>query len=107
MTDNKTQLIQRINDDMRRALKDGEHTKINELRSLVARISNAEAVPITDQSHITATEVPRKELDLNQIQTIIMDEIHELQNALQQVGATTAYATELQEKITILQKYVQ
>jgi uncharacterized protein YqeY len=38
--------IERMQQDMRQALKDRERTKLDELRSLLARISNAEAIAL-------------------------------------------------------------
>lgn len=104
----KDQLIERISADMRTALKNKDLTTCDALRSLLARISSAEAVPLeeVEQTDSQVTELPRKELDVTQIQAVIIEEIHELQDALIHLDKSSRYAGDLQEKITAIQKYL-
>jgi hypothetical protein len=99
------------------AMKGRKSVEVSALRSLLARISNAEAVPVPDQTHMApgpiagagfgvgSTEVPRKQLSYADIQAVIQDEIQEAQAAKQQLDGSSAYAIELNQKIAILQAY--
>lgn len=105
MTDTRAdELVQRMNQDMRRAMQDNQPVTLNELRSLLAWISNAQAVPT--QNHQGETEVPRKVLTFNDIQEILAAEISELQEALNTVGKASPYGDELQRKIAVVKTYV-
>lgn len=99
-------LPEQISSDMRAAMKRRDATTANTLKSLLARISNAEAV---DSSHLDTTkitEVSRKQLSQSDIDSIIDAEIAELESALTQLGGSESnYKTELQEKITLISKY--
>ena len=104
MTDTRAdELVQRMNQDMRQALKNNQPITLNELRSLLAWISNAQAVPVVD--HPDATEVPRKTLTFDDIQEILAAEMSELQEALNTVGQTSPYSDELRGKIAVVEAY--
>lgn len=105
MTDSQAQsLFKQIQDDMRRAVKQGDRLASDELRSLLARISNAEAVDgvsVIDGS----TEVARRSLDIQDVQKIITDEIKEMQDVIDAIDSSSSYGQELQQKIKIISIY--
>lgn len=106
ITPSKDALLNTITTDMRQAMKSSDHVTLNELRSLLARIHNAEAVPVEEIHDVTLTEVARKELSIGEIQSIIHDELTELQETLNSINASSDYAIELKQKIAAIQKYV-
>jgi len=97
------ELTERISMDMRSAMKARDRTKAEALKALLARFSNAEAVP-TDQ-YRNDTEVARKSLALSDLYTILDDEINELQQAAEQFDRQSEYRVELEQKIAILMQY--
>lgn len=103
-------LIERMQQDMRQALKDRAHTKLDELRSLLARISNAEAVPVPSDMDMTqdvgSTEAQRKELSLADVHAIIIAEAHEIETTLQGIDEASDYAVQLREKLTVVRSYL-
>lgn len=110
-------LIATIKADLIAAMKAKEALDVSALRSLLARISNAEAVPAAQTtiettsriagagSGVGSTEAPRKQLSITEIREIIQDEIQEMQAARQQLDESSAYAVELSHKTDILLKY--
>lgn len=110
-------LIERINQDMRQAMKNREHIRLNELRSLLARISNAGAVTPEDDKveagspiagameGVGSTETPRKRLTLAEVRSIVLAEMHEIETVLEGLDKTSEYAAELREKIAAIRKY--
>ncbi len=111
------ELVEHIKHDMRNAMKDRDLMKLDELRSLLARISNAETVLVGSNMQdmqgriagasngVGSTEVERKQLTFTEIQMIVADEIHELEDALMRVDTKSEYATTLRKKLTIVRKY--
>lgn len=97
-------LVTRITQDMRQALKDKNRIKLDELRSLLTRINNAEA--ISPKEGDGNSEAPRKQLSLSDIHIIIHAELDEIEAALKEVDKTSEYAAELHEKATDIQKYL-
>lgn len=95
--------MSRIAEDMRTAMKNNNMTELRELRSLMARISNAEAVPIHSKN--TETEVPRRLLSLDDLKAIIEDEESEIQNTLLAINTDNEYTTELRKKLDVVQRY--
>lgn len=109
-------LIKRIQQDMRQALKDRERNALDELRSLLARISNAEAIAPPDAviggrvagaaQGVGSTEARRKQLSLADVRAIITAEAHEIESTLDGLDKTTDYATQLRGKLAVVQKYL-
>lgn len=104
-------LITHIQQDMRQAMKDGNRTIVSGLRSLLARISNAEAVTseATGYNHsagVGSTEAARKELTTTDIAAIIQDELDEINVTLHAIDASSEHATELRKKAEAIQKYI-
>jgi uncharacterized protein len=109
------ELVTRIKTDLVVAMKKRATTEVSALRALLARISNAEAVPPPDKSPIASsrvaaagvgsTEMPRKQLSYTDLQAVIQAEINEIQTAKQQLPETDPYAIELNQKLAILQSY--
>jgi len=109
-------LVGQIKLDMRTAMKEKDSIKLDELKSLLARITNAEAVPLTRverdrivgvTSGVGTTEIARKQLTLSETQSIIADEVRELEHALLGLDAKSEYAEILRNKLAVVQKYVQ
>lgn len=108
--------MRRMQQDMRQALKDRERNKLDELRSLLARISNAEAVAPPDTvmdgkmagaaEGVGSTEVPRKQLSLTEVHAIIVAEAHEIESSLLGIDKTSDYAAQLREKLVVTQGYL-
>ena len=96
-----------IQNDMREAMKRRDMVTTDILKSLLARIANAEAVDADNYSPDT-TEVSRKVLSKDDIHTLVNDEINELEHALTQLGdVQNNYGIELQSKIAILRPYTK
>lgn len=118
MTDDRAStLSERINQDMRAAMKARDQLKLDELRSLLARISNAEAVDVPTSgavmgqiagaaSGVGSTEVARKQLTHSDLEAVITAELRELQTALAGVDAESEYASALRIKIAVVQAYL-
>jgi hypothetical protein len=112
--DEVNKLTERINHDMRQAMKHHDRVKVSALKSLLARISNAEAVPAGDISidpvtgtlHLPgSTEAPRKELSLRELHQVIGAEVSEIKDALATLDADDKYAKELKEKLAAVKAY--
>ncbi len=111
------ELISRINQDMRQAMKDRDSVKLSELRTLSSLINGAEAVAsgsvasVADGSiagagqGVGSTEVRRKQLAASDILAIIQTEIRELEGTLEKIDSASDYAAELREKIAIVKQY--
>ncbi|HSD56369.1 MAG TPA: hypothetical protein VLA92_04425 [Candidatus Saccharimonadales bacterium] len=106
-----------IKDDLRTAMKAGQSAEVSALRSLLARISNAEAVQLTttaglDDAPIAgaiqgvgSTEMARRMLSPDDVAAIIAAEVKELQDALAAVDEHSDYGQELRQKILTVSKY--
>lgn len=109
MTDTRAnELIARVKQDMRQAMKDRNTAKLSALRPLSARISNAEAVQATSlaNSGVGSTEVPRRQLTLSEVQQIVTVELYEIETALDAIDKSSAYAADLRKKATIIRQYL-
>lgn len=96
-------LRNRIGDDMRLAMKNRNKVEVDELRTLLSRISNAEALPI--ESGITGVEMQRKELTFDDIKGILVEEENEIEATITVVGSQPEYIAELHEKLKVVQRY--
>lgn len=110
------EIIEHIKQDMRQAMKNSERTTAETLKSLLARISNAEAVHPTVQTNdentiagavkgVGNSEVQRKILTLSDLQSIMRAEQEEMEAALLQIDSNSEYAQQLQEKIAVINIY--
>jgi hypothetical protein len=108
--------IERLNGGLLTARKVRDRVKVAALQGVLARISNAEAIPVNDskptyQMHIGvgSSEATRHILSEEDIQHIIQDEINELQDAMQGMAEHTEhpYRTELKQKVDILAAYLK
>lgn len=106
------EIIDQIRRDMLQAMKSKNALEANQLKSLLARISNAEAVPITSDSSLLgrsagvgSTEAPRRALTADDIQTIIIAEKDEIETTLAQLDVDSDYARALRQKHEIVQRY--
>jgi hypothetical protein len=122
MTDKSAeQLIAQIRQDMHQAIKDRNRLQLDELRSLLAAISNAEAVPLDNTANtarhsgtianasvgVGSTEAVRKQLTYDDVGAVIADEIAEIESVLEDIDPDSPYAIELHDKIRVAQKYLQ
>lgn len=113
------ELIAHIQQDMRQAMKAGKRIELEELRSLLARISNAEAVVVQNQKVETAnpiagavdgvgrSEAQRKTLTLADVQAIVQAEKQEIETTLSQIDTGSDYAAVLSQKLAAIQKYMR
>ncbi|HYH75488.1 MAG TPA: hypothetical protein VD735_06035 [Candidatus Saccharimonadales bacterium] len=110
-------LVARIRQDMLDAMKQRQRTKAEALKSLLARISNAEAVAPGDRRvmdgvvagaapGVGSTDVPRRVLTSADLHAVIYDEVQEIATALAQVDGNTDYAVQLRATIVLIQKYL-
>lgn len=107
------QTINRIKSDLLTARKERDQVKTTALQSLLARVSNAEAVAAPAGEYVArvgvgSTEAKRRALTDQDIQRIISDEINELKQALLHMAdhPDHPYAAELQQKIDQLTQYL-
>jgi len=103
---------------MIRAAKASDLLTTSTLRSLLARISNAEAIPIQDTTNLSSTsiagaslgvgttEMPRKELMYSDVYGVIEAEVKEIEEVLRHLDASVPYGEELRQKKTIIRKYL-
>lgn len=112
------ELISRINSDMRQAMKSRDKLKLDELRSLIARLNSAEAVKPVQQAGVGSTtagaglgvgstEVERKQLTLDDVQNVIRVEIDEINQVLANLNADSDYAEQLSAKIAVINIYLE
>lgn len=113
------ELLAQIKANLVRAIKVRNGVEVSTYRSLLARISNAEAVSTSDQSAaafgpiagagagVGSTEAPRKQLTYADLQQIIRDEIEEIQAAKQGLNQSSDYAIELGQKMALLRPILQ
>ena len=108
--------IQHLHEQLRLARKAREVIRVHVLQSLIARIDNAEAIPIRDQntrysdneffagakSGLGSTEAVRKRLTINDIARIIDDEIKEIQHTIEEVHGQESYTEVMRQKLEIL-----
>jgi hypothetical protein len=109
-------VIDGLRDDLRAALKARDRVAASALQSLLARIANAEAVPVDETpsdaslsgmtTGVGSTERPRRILSVADIQRIIHDEICEMKAALDDLAQypDSQYAVELRGKIDVLMR---
>lgn len=109
--------INQLNQDLRRSLKEKDKIRLSVLRSLLTRISNAEAVQVVASSDqvdgpiagatpgVGSSEVARKQLSMEDLQTSIEAELSEVTTVLDQLNSDGSYAEELRLRISILKEY--
>ena len=109
----------RLQQDMRQALKDRNRLDLEELRSILARISSTEAIaPSADGAQgetpiagavvgVGNSEVARKLLTLDDLLAILQAEHDEIMLTISQVGPDTAYGKDLLAKATVVERYVR
>ncbi len=120
MTDIQAEeLIESINQDMRHVMKDRKLIELNELRSLLARISSAEAValprskiriagPVAGATEgVGNSEVSRRQLSFSELRAVILDEVNEINATLTAIDENSDYAVELRQKVAVIKKYVE
>jgi hypothetical protein len=100
---NIDRFLERIQDDMRTAIKSRQKIELDQLRVLRARISNSEAVPI--EEGVPGVEAKRKSLTIEDVKRIISDEENEIQSALTAIDSQNPYALELGRRLEIVRRY--
>lgn len=108
------QFLTLLAQDMRTALKARDTLQANTLKSLMARLANAEAVPVdaTLQTVLADTtiphEAPRKQLNYADAQQILQAEITELNIAINHLDTNTSeYKAELLKARSVLSHYLK
>lgn len=99
-------------------MKDRDLIKLDELRSVLARISSAEAVTPTQaitnhagpiagaRPGVGTTEAERKKLTIQDIESVLNDEKSELESALAMTSLPADYADKLHLRTAVIQKYL-
>jgi hypothetical protein len=109
-------LVNQLREELRNARKSRDVIAMQTLQSLLARIDNAEAIPVITntegggeffagaKSGIGSTEAERKILSMEDILALVDDEITELQNTINELPGQTerTYVENLEKKIEIL-----
>jgi type II secretory pathway component HofQ len=110
------EIVERIEQDMHQAMKSRDRATTETLKSLLAQISNAEAVHSVDHINggdtiagatkgVGSSEAQRKVLTLSDLRSIILAEKQEIEAVIQQIDKNSEYAHALQEKLLLLEKY--
>ncbi len=102
-------LRERIAQELRVAMKARNASSVAALRSLTAALDNATAVPIPSRILPNErTEVPRKELSLEDIRAVLMREINERNEAVVKLTAHACLeaAAAVEAEIAVLQRCV-
>ena len=105
-------ILDHLKADLLAARKAHDHLKTETLQSVLAAITNKEAVPVQQETHqnnvgVGSTEVARRVLSEEDILQVVQDEIDEIQAAIKGMGDDgQPYATELKQKIAILTAYL-
>ena len=83
------QLIDSLEANMRAALKARDNVKTRALKLVLSRISNAQAVPLSEYTvsadngkGVGTTEMSRKDITATDIEKIIRDEVKELEQTI-------------------------
>lgn len=85
MTGAEERLRTRLAQDLRAAMKIRDSSRIAALRTLIAALDNAAAVPVPSgvrPAPGAPVEVPRKVLDDEEVETVLLREIAERRNAI-------------------------
>jgi uncharacterized protein YqeY len=108
-------ILDQLKNDWLTARKAQDRVKTDALQSVLARISNAEAVPL-DPRHkasdlhmgVGSTEAARRALSEQDVRQVIQDERDELHDAVAEMGghADHPYAAELKQKAGLLSAYL-
>lgn len=111
MSNNGVQeLVARIRADLLGARKARDQLTTTTLQQILSAIDNAGAVPVSENISFLgtgSTEMPRRELSLQNIREIVNDEITEAQHAIKELGDNeSSYVGELHKRIAILENYL-
>lgn len=113
---NANSFIEKIQFDMRSAMKARDLAKVKVLKNLLARISSAEAVKMPNKNAdansriagvatgVGSTEVARHDLTLSELKALVNEEIGELQKVIGQLESGE-YRDDLVDQVAILDKY--
>lgn len=106
-------IVEQLQQDLLQARKNKDQDTANVLKNVLARISNAEAVPLDDSQKqqyvgVGSAEVARKELTEEDVHAILHEEMDDIQGAIKEMEKYPdhPYVLELQNKATILEKYL-
>jgi uncharacterized protein YqeY len=102
--------MSRLRTDLLEARRARDQLTTATLQAVISAIDNAGAVPASENTAsigVGSTEAPRRELSEQDLQNIVKNEIIELKQAIREFGdVKSPYANELNDKITILEKYL-
>ena len=101
----------RMQRDLRVAIKARDHTRVSVLRSTLGAIANAEAVPAQDRPNVpggdATTEVDRRELTDADVAAVVAREIDELRRdaTLHRDRGDAVPLADLEARLAILEAY--
>ncbi|MQA07581.1 MAG: hypothetical protein GEU98_03335 [Pseudonocardiaceae bacterium] len=107
---------QALRDDLKKALKERDKTATATIRSALAAIANAEAVPVPDDSQALplgtvglSSDVERRALDPEDVREILRAEAAERRTALAeyQRAGQQAMAERMRAELQVLARYVE
>ncbi len=103
--------IELMQADLLAARKTKDKLVTSTLQSMLARITNAEALPAQDTAYtvnvgVGSSEAPRRKLTEDDIRQLIRDEIAEIEDAMSSMDESHSYATELKTKASLLARYL-
>jgi len=102
-------LEERLRGDLTRAMKERDGSAVIALRTALAAIANAEAVP--DDGSITPThgrlvDHPRRVLTAEDVLAIVRHQIHDRQETIGQIAAHGGRTDDLSAEIDVLERYL-
>jgi uncharacterized protein YqeY len=110
LSNNPQSIINLLRSDLLIARKKRDSLTADTLRSVIAAVDNAGAVPVSMGIHAIgtgSTEMPRRELSEQDLIKIVESEIAEMQQAVKEFGdANSTYTDELNKKIALLENYL-
>lgn len=104
------EFINQIRANILKARKARDQLTVTTLQALLSAIDNAGAVPLPDSTinnlGAGSTEVPRRELSMQDMHELVKCEVIELQHAIEKLGdKEKTYKDELRKRIIILENY--
>lgn len=111
MNDVAAAIRSRLNGDLRDAMKSRDLTATRALRSLLAALDNASAVPVSDASASVfrrSNDVPRRALSAQECESVLRNEAHSRSLAIaqyEQLGRSED-AEILRAELSVIYRYV-
>lgn len=104
------ELVNQIRTDLLKARKARDQLTTTTLQAILSAIDNAGAVPTPDNINVIgtgSTEMPRRELSIQDIRELVAHEIAEMQHTIRELGdKEKSYVDELHKRVVILENYL-